>query len=294
MRRKANQPLTTKMKNQYFAFKLCCFFLLISFLPAKNVQAQDHLKIIQYNVLEGFIGDSLIQNRFIAWVKEINPDIVAYQEMNGFTQKKLENFASRYGHDYAVLLRADGYPVAFSSKFPILNVQKVIGNMHHGYIYGYTANLHLFVIHFSPHQWTKRNSEVRQILAHASLLPQNEKILITGDFNSFSPSDSSVYDQDRLKSYLLYEEKNKHIRNLKDGKFDYSVIASIEKAGYIDLMKCFHNNFIQSSVGSRQRIDFMFGNKALVKGAMSNEIIIDSTTQKLSDHYPTLGVFKFK
>jgi exonuclease III len=92
----------------------------------------------------------------------------------------------------------------------------------------------------------------------------------------------------------LYEEKNKHIRNLKDGKFDYSVIASIEKAGYIDLMKYFHNNFIQSSVGSRQRIDFMFGNKALVKGAMSNEIIIDSTTQKLSDHYPTLGVFKFK
>jgi hypothetical protein len=27
---------------------------------------------------------------------------------------------------------------------------------------------------------------------------------------------------------------------------------------------------------------------------MSNEIIIDSATQKLSDHYPTLGVFKFE
>ncbi|MEI7829551.1 MAG: endonuclease/exonuclease/phosphatase family protein [Prolixibacteraceae bacterium] len=283
-----------KIKNNLFEFRFCYFLLLISFLSANFVQAQDQLKILQYNVLEGFKGDSLIQNQYIAWVKEINPDIVAYQEMNGFTQKKLENFASRYGHDYAVLLKTEGYPVALSSKFPILNVQKVIDNMHHGYIYAHTANLHLFVIHFSPHQWTKRKAEVQQILAHAALLPQNERILITGDFNSYSPSDSAIYDKERLKSYTLYEGKNKHIRNLKDGKFDYSVIASIEKAGYKDLFKRFHNDFIQSSVGSRQRIDFMFGNKAMVKGVLSSEFIIDSATQKLSDHFPTLGVFKFK
>jgi exodeoxyribonuclease-3 len=283
-----------RIKNINFKFRLRFLVFLFSFLAPIILPAQNHIKILQYNVLEGFKGDSLIQNQYIAWVKEINPAIIAYQEMNGFTQKKLENFAIRYGHDYSVLLKTDGYPVALSSKFPILNVQKVIDNMHHGYIYAHTANLHIFVIHFSPHQWTKRKAEVRQILAHAALLPQNERILITGDFNSFSPSDSAVYDKERLKSYTLYEEKNKHIRNLKDGKFDFSVISAIEMAGYKDLFKRFHSDFIQSSVGSRQRIDFMFGNKVLVKGAMSNEIIIDSATQKLSDHYPTLGVFKFE
>ncbi len=272
--------------------RMNCFIAMLSFLTC-SLHAQSEIKILQYNILEGFKGDSLLQNQYIDWVEKINPDIIAYQEMNGFTQRKLENFASRYGHDYAILLKTEGYPVALSSKFPILSVQKVIDNMQHGYIYAQTANLHIFVIHFSPHQWTIREAEIRQILAQAALLPQNERILITGDFNSYSPSDSAVYDNDRLRSYALYEEKNKHIQNLKNGKFNYSVIESVEKTGYKDLLRQFHTVFIQSSVGSRQRIDFMFGNKALTKAAISNEIIIDTSTKQLSDHYPTLGVFKF-
>ena len=278
------------MKDRNIVFKLC-FYAALLFLSSNGLLAQENLKILQYNILEGFKGDTLIQNQYFTWLNEINPDIIAYQEMNGFTQKKLENFALKYGHEYAILSKTEGYPVALTSKFPIVNVQKITDNMHHGYIYANTANLHIFVIHFSPHQLTKRKSEIRQILAHAALLPQNEKILITGDFNSFSPSDSIVYDTDRLKSYLRYEEEHSYVRNLSNGHFDYSVIEAIEKAGFKDLLKLFHKDFIQSSVESRQRIDFMFGNKELAKYCLSNEIIIDNKTRKLSDHYPSLGIF---
>ncbi|MFO7670508.1 MAG: endonuclease/exonuclease/phosphatase family protein [Bacteroidales bacterium] len=267
-------------------------FLLLCF-SAPALVAQDQLKILQYNVLEGFKNDSLIQDEYISWVENIDPDIIAYQEMNDFTQRKLEAFALRYGHEYAVLSKTEGYPVALSSKFPIVNVQKVIDNMWHAYIYAQIADVHIFVIHFSPHQVIKRRAEIRQILAHAALLPQDEKIVITGDFNSYAPLDSLVYDGDRLKAYREIQKKHKHIRNLDNGQFDYSVIGSIEKAGYTDLQKSYSKEFYQTLVASRQRIDYTFANESLAKHLTSMEVIVDSKTKKLSDHFPSLAIFNF-
>lgn len=266
-------------------------FLLL-FLAIHASSAQDNLKILQYNVLEGFRNDSLIQNEYISWLESFDPDIIAYQEMNDFTQKKLETFALRYGHEYAILSKTEGYPVAVTSKFPIVNVQKVIDNMWHAYIYAQVSDLHIFVVHFSPHVLIKRRAEIRQVLAHAANLPQNEKILITGDFNSYAPSDSSIYDAERLNSYIEIEKKHKHIRNLDNGKFDYSVIESIENAGYTDLQHSYNREFCRSSVASKSRIDYMFANESLAKHLSSIEIIIDNKTQILSDHYPTFSIFK--
>lgn len=163
--------------------------------------------------------------------------------------------------------------------------------MWHAYIYANVSNVHIFVVHFSPHQLIKRRAEIRQVLAHAALLPQHEKILITGDFNSYAASDSLIYDSDKLNSYLEYEKANGHIRNLDNGKFDYSVIEAIENAGYTDLQKSYNKEFCQSSVAGKQRIDYMFANESLAKHLSSTEIIIDSKTQKLSDHYPSLSIF---
>ena len=150
--------------------KLINAFLLIilaALLSTHSLAAQDNLKVLQYNVLEGFKNDSLIKNEYISWVKNIDPDIIAYQEMNDFTQKKLETFALRYGHEYAILSKSEGYPVALTSKYPIVNAQKVVDNMWHAYIYANVANMHVFVVHFSPHQLIKRKAET-QYLRHVS------------------------------------------------------------------------------------------------------------------------------
>lgn len=268
-------------------------FLLL-FMSMHIIVAQDNLKILQYNVLEGFRNDSLIQNEFIAWLEDFDPDIIAYQEMNDFTQKKLETFALRYGHEYAILSKEEGYPVAITSKFPIVNVQKVLDNMWHAYIYAKVSDVHVFVVHFSPHQLIKRRAEIRQVLAHAALLPQDEKILITGDFNSYSPSDSLIYDSEKLNAYREVEKKHGHIRNLDHGKFDYSVIESIENAGYTDLQKSYSKEFCQSLVAGKNRIDYMFANESLAKLLSSTEIIVDSKTQELSDHYPSFSIFNLE
>lgn len=70
-----------KLKNLFL------FSLLLLFLSTQILDAQDNLKVLQYNVLEGFRNDNLIQNEFIAWLEDYDPDIIAYQEMNDFTQK---------------------------------------------------------------------------------------------------------------------------------------------------------------------------------------------------------------
>src|SRR5690606_10677466 len=135
-----------------------CMFLMVALSLAypQLASAQSHFKVLSYNVLEGFQQDSLMQEEYQNWVKELDPDIVAYQDMNDFSQRALESFANRYGHPYAVMSELEGYPVALSSKYPIVNVQKVVDNMWHAYLYARVNNIHVFVIHFSPFSYEKR------------------------------------------------------------------------------------------------------------------------------------------
>src|SRR5690606_17227437 len=196
--------------------------------------SQGNFKVLSYNVLEGLQQDSLVHQEYIQWVKEISPDIVAYQEMNNFTQKGLESFAARYGHPYAIQSKLGGYPVAISSKYPVVNVQKVVDNMWHAYLYASINNIHVFVIHFSPFDYRKRQAEMKNVLAHAATLPQDEKILIMGDFNSLSETDAVHYGGEMVEGMRQREKEQNHIRNLNNDEIDYTVMNQLEKAGYKD------------------------------------------------------------
>lgn len=268
--------------------------LALALTPSFWVAAQSDFKILSYNVLEGLQQDSLVMEQYQDWVKEIDPDIVAYQEMNKFTQKSLEQFAKRYGHPYAVLSKLDGFPVALSSKYPIVNVQKVVDNMWHAYLYANVNNIHVFVIHFSPFSYEKRQHEMRQILAHAALLPQDEKIIIMGDFNSMSQEDEAYHTPEMVGAMLEREKKQAHIRNLNQGKIDYTVMNAIREAGYKDVFLHKNDSLISTvptkkyGKPSTRRIDFIWTNPALTERVVSSSIIQDAVTDQISDHYPVL------
>ena len=266
-----------------------------------TVEQQVNFKVLCYNVLYGLQNDSAVQDHYVKWVKEINPDIIAYQEMNDFTQRSLEIFAARYQHDYAIMSKVDGFPTALSSCYPIVNVQKVVDNMWHAYIYANINDIHVFVLHFSPHSLEKRRAEVRQILAHAALLPQNEKIMILGDFNALSDDDAASYSDQYVEQRRIREVQNDHIRNLDNGKLDFSVIQAMKNAGYIDAYRMFHEDF-KASIPTRKygdtenngsRIDFVWLNSELAKYVVSAECIHDEDTDVMSDHYPLLVEFSF-
>jgi len=249
------------------------------------------VKVLSYNVWIGFQEqDSLILSKYTDWVNRLDPDIIAYQELNHYTQEDLEELADEYSHPFAIQSKEEGYPVALSSKFPIVNFQRVLDNMHHGYIYGVTNNIHVFVIHFTPfgkRGLKKRQEEVETILAHAGLLPDDEMVMILGDFNAPSPSDSSYY----LEHGPDYEDE------------DYSVIVAMEEAGFRDVYNMFHDDFKKSiptptrveQVGTRDanRIDFAFVNSALAEYVVHADIIHDEYTDIISDHYPVYFELEF-
>ena len=283
---------------KYIGALLCILALVWS--GAQSAFAQKELKVLSYNVLKGLQNDSLIQAEYIDWVNKLSPDIVAYQEMNGFTQKSLEKFAERYGHPYAIQSKIEGFPVALSSRYPIVNVQKVVDNMWHAYIYANVNNIHIFVVHFSPFSYKKRQSEMKQILAHAALLPQDEKILIMGDFNSLDASEAEHHTADYVSSMQEREKKEAHIRNLNNGKVDYTVMSYIKDAGFKDTYwltnKTATNSIPTKKYGkpSMRRIDYMWANPAMAKFVKSSTVIHDATTDHISDHYPVFVTFDLK
>ena len=272
------------MKNN-FLNKLS-ILVLSAILLSCNIanDRQPDFKMLCYNMLRGLQNDSIVKAQYVAWVKKIDPDISGYQEMNDFTQKGMEEFAAQYQHHYAVISKEWGYPTAVSSKYPIVNVQKVLDNMWHGYIYASINGMHVFVIHLSPFNVEKRKAEVRQVLAHAALISQHEKIVIMGDFNSISDDDVEAYRD----------------RNLDDEKNVFAVIQAMQDAGFKDAYRMFHQDFKVSCPSKKyakseraSRIDFVWLNPELAKYAVSADYIHDEDTDAMSDHYPLLVEFKF-
>ncbi|TDQ11517.1 endonuclease/exonuclease/phosphatase family protein [Pedobacter metabolipauper] len=277
-------------------FRLIILSVLVFQIPL-GVKAQDvPLKILSYNVLKGLQGDTANMSRYVTWVKGKAPDIIFYQEMNGFTQKSLETFALHYGHPYAVLAKESGYSVAITSRFPIVNVQKVLDNMWHGYIYANIHGIHVFAVHLSPFVYQKRLYEVKEVLAHAATLPKGSPVIIAGDFNSYHSKDSLNYTAKDLAAQRKREQGNAEIRNLNNGHFDYSVLDEIERSGFKDAVDLVSDQFnytmptkkYDAAFKTKIRIDYIWLNSILKKKVSEAAVIYDQHTEQMSDHYPVL------
>lgn len=288
----------------YFIFWKIFFPLIFSILLNGIAEAQQTFTLLNYNVYEGFQKDSLQKEIFKVWIKQFNPDVVTFQELNGFTYSSLQDLGLSYGHPYVVLQKDWGYPVGMTSKYPITDIEKRADDFTMGYIYARINEYHIFLIHLNPFQYPKRYMQINSVIAQADRLPKKEKIIILGDLNSLSPVDSSVYDvPDRVKIATEHEK----VRNgayddnyiLNKGRFDYSVIGSLINAGYYDAFllknKEFDHtystekySFREGAFGRKIRIDYIWLNKILRNKCTRFDIIKDEVTESLSDHYPLI------
>ena len=298
--------------------KITIALTLIIILSAFNAFSQKELKILSYNVKHGFEGDSAITSQYIQWIKNISPDIALYQEMNGFTQKKLTDLSKAYGHNYSVIMNKEAghdvtHPLAITSKYPIKNVQMFLDSMWHGYVHAQVQGIDLFVTHLAPFTLKDRQKDLTRIIADANSLPKNSKVLIAGDFNSLSRVDAAMYDDVLLTSMRKIEGrlepksgtpivKNRIIyrNNLNNGQIDYSVTDMMTEAGFIDSYYFLNKNFknsvpakaYQKKSSKLRRIDFVWVNPNLSKSLIKADIIHDKYTDFISDHYPTLITLK--
>ena len=262
------------------------------------MQAQT-FKVLSYNIYKGLMCDSSVNKQdFAKWVSKLQPDIVALQEVNGFTQAKLSQLAADYGHPYAVLLKKEGYPVALTSRFPIVNVQKVIDNMHHGFILAQVKDYNILVTHLSPHKYKKRGEEVDMLLSTVKATHPKGKWLMMGDFNAYSPLDKDSYKDGLVRERTRQlEMKYKSHQNLKNGELDFSVIEKVLNGGFCDALKLKNQDYVSSAptkvleysdldTNPTFRIDYIFVSQSLKKKVAECCIIKDDYTDNHSDHYP--------
>lgn len=300
--------------------KYSYFLLFLLFSSRIVIAQQSELKVLSYNALHGFSADREIVNKYINWLKKADPDLVLYQEMNGYSDEMMRNLSGRSGHKYYAIMNVEnGYdvthPLAISSKYPLEDVKMVLDNMWHGYIYAKVNGIHVFVTHLAPFTLKDRQRDLTKILTHARSLPRNEGTIIAGDFNSLSEQDSNKYDNKLLSSMRRIEGrlepksgtpivKNRIIyrNNLDNGNIDYSVMRLLSDAGYSDSFYLKNTSFKHSvptaanmkKSSKLRRIDYIWVNPVLAEKIVEADIIHDDITGQISDHYPVFVRIQLK
>ena len=289
-------------------FTISLILLVLSCLLGGKLKAQEDIKLISYNVYWGMKQDSTAtKEKFSEWFKAQNPDIVALQEVNTFTQAQIQEFAASYGHPYAIIVKEpepDGgisFPVALTSKYPIINVSRVVDNMIHGLLLAEINGYHFAVTHFHPFSAVKRGNEIDLILSTIESKPKDWQWLLMGDLNSVSPLDKSEYDNGLVLNHIRQDMKKKpHNQNLINNELDYSINEKIIGDGFIDAFKYFHPKF-EASAPTKLfydqskyplRYDYVYVSGNMKQKIVSCKIIKDSFTDTYSDHYPVELIFK--
>lgn len=269
-------------------------------------QSSSNLRIISYNVWYGFTKVPERKADWMEWMKDQHPDIVSLQELNEYTHEKLAEDARSYGHNYSVLLKEEGFPTGITSKFHIADVHRVTKGFHHGLLRVRIEGIYFYVVHLHPSNWETRRSEINHIIEDMATLPAGSKVLLAGDFNTFSPLDSIYYSHGRLEPFFnerdsLYQEKN-----LNNGTLDYSVIQELMNFGLLDLEASkrtpsytFSGSFPtliekEGEHGDQRRLDYMFTSKNLAERVTRAEIITSDSAQILSDHLPVITDIQLK
>ena len=264
----------------------------------------EKVQIISYNIFNGFDWgkDPERKERFINWIKNRDPEVLAMQELCGFTQESLLEIAAEWGHNYAAIVKEDGYPVDITSKKPILVKNKITENSGHGLLHVETYGLDFLVTHLNPSNAKTRHKEARFILEY--IKSENlDNFLLMGDMNSHSPMDADFMDNSRIG--LLSKYGGKESQNLIVGRFDYSTISSFLSYPLVDvcreyvapdkrttfptpiLMNVSKHKAVREKTG--ERIDYIFIPVSLMDKVVDAFIYNEGEPDYLSDHYP-IGV----
>lgn len=293
---------------------LLLFLIVLSIFQLANSQQPSNsnaLKVISYNIWNGFDWgkDMERKRKYIDWVKSQKPDVLALQELCGYTKEKLLEDAKQWGHNYAEILKTDGYPVGITSSKPIDIKERVLENMHHGFLHCKTYGIDFFVIHFSPFSHKKRHEEASAVLDRLSKLNKTQdKYIVLGDFNAVSPFDEQFYraNKDMIASMKASEKQHAHVRNLFNGAIEYGVISKLLGFPLMDVTQKFTSTLedriscptqvFETKKGEGRhknstRIDYILASPTLANMCVSSKVFNKEATYYLSDHYPVMAAF---
>ncbi len=268
------------------------------------------LRVITYNLLDGFTTHPGRREKVARWLAAQRPDVAALQELNGYTEDRLRDEARQWGHPHAALLKRDGYPTGLTSRTPIRDVQRVVEGYHHGVLHGRTAGIAFLVVHLSPHEYRVRKVEAERIAAWAErLMADGREVVVLGDFNSLSPVDRPHYEASGMLDHHRGRPESREDPNLNEGLPDFSVHRTLLEASLVDVVAA------HTAVGTERitcatplirrpetddeewerglrRVDFILAGPGLAARCVAGRVANDPSMDGLSDHYPVIADFE--
>ncbi len=287
--------------------------LLVVLATCSSIFSQEHLKVISYNIWNGFDWgkDTIRHQKVINWIDAQKPDVVALQELNAYTREKLLMDARTWGHSYAEILKTSGYSVGITSNHPIEVKERIMENMHHGALHCHTRGIDFFVVHLSPFSYEKRKQEAGILFSRmAEISEQQDKVIVLGDFNAVSPFDADLYrdNEAMMKALRGSDEAHDHVRNLFHDELEFGVLSSFLGYPLIDVVQrytkgldqriSFPSQVFEKSEGEGRRfdssrIDYILVSPSLGASCTGARVVNDQPAYYLSDHYPVVAEFKY-
>ncbi len=292
--------------------RIICILLILA-SHSNPIYSQRSLKIITYNILNGYDWgkDTARNNKLINWTAQQHPDIVAWQELCNYSEEKLKIDAIKIGHSFSVLLKESGYSVGITSKYPIEIKERILTGMHHGALHCNSAGIDFIVVHFSPGSYLKRKNESDIILSRIeNISKSNNQYIVLGDFNSHSPFDADLYKSNFLLNRLRESVSNQgNNGNLNNNQLDYEVMSKLLAHSLIDVTQKFTNGLNERGsfpgrilgpinhesdndlINRLERIDYILASPEMSKKCRSSVVCNGESNWYLSDHYPVMATF---
>ena len=289
------------------------FFLLFTFSFKGIAQDtnQQTLKVISYNIWNGFEKDAARKARFVDWMNEQKPQIVALEELVGFTEKDLSELAASYGHPYVAIVKEEGYPVGLTSRQPIRVIKKQVEGFWHGMLHAQTYGLDIISTHLIPFEWSYRLKEATAITQY---IQDNklDKCLVMGDFNAYSPFDADEVEThtELRKNMLGWDKKHPEYGNMRGEQFDYSVLSQFLSIGFADPVKMFVPANKRMSYPAAtlykwqwgdprlkmlgERLDYILVSPSLAPRCVHASVHNGKDLEGISDHYPVSLIFELQ
>lgn len=275
-------------------------FLLFALIAAAGASAQKRsFRVLTYNVCEGlkngydgFEGTICrLDARTRSRPGRLAGDEWIHASAFGETCGSLRSFPCR-------IAQGTGYPVALTSKYPIV-AKRVTDNMHHGFLIARTGGYNIVVAHLSPFSWRKRLQEVATIRAWIAASGERRRWIVLGDLNSCSPLDREGYADGRLRALNRRGDDPRtggKRQNLVDGELDFTTQQALLDAGFCDAFKRFHSEYVASypsparAAGNPDpvtcRLDYIYLSRDLRARALDGRILREGDAATLSDHLP--------
>ena len=290
------------MKRLHILYTLL-FIWLLPVTSNGQPAGKEKLRVISYNIWNGFEHDASRRANFINWIKGQQPDILAMTELVGFTEKDLGQLASEYGHKYYAIVKEEGYPVGITSNEPITVVKKQMEGFWHGMLHVKTHGLDMIVTHLSPLDWKFRLKEAQMLTSYIQD-NQLDNCMVMGDFNAYSPFDADWVETHAqlIENMQKWDAEQETYRNMRDGRFDYSVLSKFLSIGLTDICRLYvpadkrttfpaaflygwqHGDTRLHGIG--ERLDYILVSPSLVSRCLDARIHNGIETEGISDHYP--------